>query len=177
MQNRDYFANMNNIIKVSAGIRGKDVALRIEGKATWKIADAVKKFEELHLVDLNEAKRLIFDLSYCTAIDSTAIGLICHLAVRYMKSTGNKAVAWIEQERVWGVFELMNCDRILDMQPTPQDESSALVAVLQELKIEETGEEVLRDTMLTAHTALSELNADNEAQFAEVIEDLKKRKK
>jgi RNA polymerase-interacting CarD/CdnL/TRCF family regulator len=63
------------------------------------------------------------------------------------------------------------------MQPTPQEELSSLLEILKELKIEDTDENELRDTMLTAHTALSELNAGNEAKFAEVIEDLKKRKK
>ncbi len=169
---------MNNNTVVFAGIRGKSVVLRIGGKATWQISSAIKAFEERFFPSVLEADAFFIDLTECISIDSTIIGLICHQAVKYSRIKGNKkAVVWIEQERVWGVFELMNCDRILDtLPPPPPLELAELTADLEEIKIAQSDEENLRAEILKAHTALSSLNTQNEEAFSDVVADLQKKK-
>lgn len=163
---------MEEKARIFAGFVLDNAIVRVSGHATWQIAPALKKFEDANQDRLLNSLRLVFDLSLCTFLDSTMIGLLSHLAVRYLKKNNRQASLLYGTEKVRNILELMNCHRILALVPSdpsdiaPGDDIKELPA---EAEVERA---TLREAMLVAHKALVELTDENLSRFDQVINDL-----
>ena len=163
---------MDDKAKVFAGQAGGSSIIKIAGHATWQISTSLKNYIESNASMLIASERLIFDLTHCTFLDSTMIGLISHLAVKYLKANQRQASLLVSHEKVRSILELMNCHRIINMVESLPDEPTG-ATVIKELPGEETIDKAgLRECMLLAHKALVELNEKNISEFGQVIDDL-----
>jgi anti-anti-sigma factor len=165
---------MEDKARVFAGqVKGASV-IRLSGHATWKVSTSLKDYIEANTDSLLASDRLIFDLTQCSFLDSTMIGLICHLAVKYLKANNRQAVLLYSYENVKNLLELMNCHRIMSLVESVAGELSGESAMRElpgEAAVDKTA---LRECMLLAHKALVELNEKHISEFGQVIDDLKR---
>ena len=165
---------MEDKAKVFAGRAGGNSVIKLTGHATWQVSTALKNYIDTNQDALSKSDRLIFDLTQCTFLDSTMIGLVSHLAVRFFKATNRQASLLYSHEKVKNILELMNCNRIMNMIESTPDEPVA-GSVIQEIPGQAAIDKAaLRECMLLAHKALVELNEKNLSEFGRVIDDLKK---
>ncbi len=164
---------MEEKARIFAGMVKDNSIIKITGHATWQVSTILKKYIDSNLEALLSSKRMIFDLTSCTFLDSTMIGLISHLGVKFMKTTNQQASILVSNEKVKNILELMNCNRIMNLIESSPDEHGG-ETLIKEISDQAAIDKVaLRECMLLAHKALVELNEKNLSEFGNVIDDLK----
>jgi len=163
---------MDERAKIYAGLSNNNAIIKISGHATWQVSTLLKNHQDHNLETILAADHLVFDLCQCTFLDSTMIGLISHLGVKYFKQNNRQASLLYGNDKIKNILELMNCNRILLMVSGVAEETAESNPI-QELLVDHAMDRAeLRNTMLLAHKALVELTDDLGGQFTEVIDDL-----
>jgi anti-anti-sigma regulatory factor len=169
-----YYKDMEDKARVFAGWVNNNSMIKISGHATWQISAALRNHINAHLQKHLESKHLIFDLTRCTFLDSTTIGLISHLAVKYLQVNQRQATLLYSVEKVKEILELMNCHRIITLIRSDAEDPTKLEAIPELQGQAALDKAELRQCVLLAHQALVELNEKNLGEFDQVILDLKK---
>ncbi len=75
----------------------------------------------------SDRKRIVFDMSHVTYLDSSALGVLvgCHSAVR--RSGGQLRLAGVNK-RVVSIFQMTGIEGVLSVDPTRDDSVAALAA-------------------------------------------------
>lgn len=155
--------------------------VRVRGRASFKISSAVKEFGAA--ANAAGCTTLLFDLADCDGMDSTFMGVLAGLALRWRKSCGGEVVLVNMTPRTRGLAATLGLDEIVRafLAGETPDRYAGLAARSRELRELETGGESRRDineTMLRAHEDLVKVNPENRPRFKDVLtflrEDLKK---
>ena len=142
--------------------REQTVYMQLIGRLTFKLAADFKHFV-LEQFDKNKFGILI-DLSLCESIDSTFIGTITSLSLRFQKEN-KKFIRLLNVNahvrKILQTLGLINFLDIVDEQPDQIDYKNLPISPIG--KIETT------HLMLDAHETLSSLNEKNALEFKDVV--------
>ena len=141
------------------------VAIRVEGKASFKNCTCVKDFLD-GMIALGKI-RFVMDFEACTGMDSTFLGVLAGTAItlRKMQPRGTLVVARLNERNLelvqnLGLTRLLTVDDGAECK-TREDVSLAATPMTNEI--------VAARVVLTAHKNLVEANAGNEAKFKDVL--------
>src|SRR3989339_75197 len=161
---------------IFAGVIESGAVIKITGHATFAEAANLKKYEDQHAEQHLNAPQLIFDLTECVHVDSTMIGIIANLAVKYYKKNGKKkAIVLYANSMIQNILDTNNCQFILDPVLASPGEVSKAGATEEIMASTESGGMFLRQSILLAHETLIELNEDNLAKFSSLVSQIRKK--
>ncbi len=138
----------------------------IVGRVTWTYGEVV--LEQAKAV-LEPDATLIFDLSECEYLDSTMLGTL-HEIVAYADTADVEVVIQGAAAGLRDNFEELSMHSVLARCTTG---TMPVPSTREPLALPEADPSSHRERLLTAHETLSSLSAENEAQFASVVEALK----
>jgi len=136
--------------------------LRYLGWVNYALAPSLRQYFE-SLLD-NSAGGLVFDLSAVVAIDSTNLGLLARMAVRFRARHAAVPVLIAVKRDLREFLRSIGFHEIFQIveDATNSEDGKAI-------GIEEASRGNLLHTMLDAHRALSSINDDNRERFEEVV--------
>lgn len=162
------FATDNKECRLLGARAEKVAALRLIGRATFKMSGELREFGMAAVHDKLEA--LILDFSGCTSVDSTILGVIAMIGLEGRGTTAIIAVnadsAVRKQLEGVGLSKLL---RFSDMDAEDLDWTGLCAAAAGSIATDD-----LADTMLEAHETLMNLDQRNIPVFRDVVELLKK---
>ena len=149
--------------------------LKITGHATWDISAPIRNFERAHLTDLMAAEKLVFDLTECSFVDSTVVGLLSHLAAAYIKKHDRRPLLIYSSDKIRKIVETINGTFLFDLKPVNESGFSYEASSLEEIRAPEDADmDDLKENILLAHETLKKISAANSGEFSSVIDLLKK---
>ncbi len=149
--------------------------IRVDRRGSFKISPPLKQFIH-HVLDTHSATRIWIDMSDCTGMDSTFMGVVAGLAclIKSRPTFSFKLINLSEKNRK--LLTTLGVDRVVDysMAPTTEEESI--------LNRQQQGAETLEPdfsdkleaakTTLEAHKTLVDINPGNLSKFKSVLEYL-----
>ena len=164
----------NNDILTAAYIEHTAV-IRVEGRGSFKISPSMKQF--IHQVlDTRSARRIWIDMSDCTGMDSTFMGVVAGLAclIKSKPDFEFKLINLSEKNRK--LLVTLGVDRVVDYSLSSSGEEEDV------MKRQSSGAETLEPdfsdrldaakTTLEAHETLVDINPANYNKFKSVLEFL-----
>jgi anti-anti-sigma factor len=147
---------------ILAGEMNGTIFVRVEGRATHLNSHLLKQFVSSSI----EQKRGPYqiDLSKCTYMDSTFLGMMAGIASRAMGHSLPPIKLVNPTERVRGMLENLGIIHLFEIVQGPTD--PAVVKKIEGKAV--SAEEKTRD-MLEAHQTLVSISKDNEVKFRDVI--------
>jgi len=141
------------------------VAIRVEGKASFKNCVAVREF--LNGMIARGKTRFVMDFEGCTGIDSTFLGVLAGTAItlRKMEPRGTLVISRLN-ERNRELVQNLGLTRLLIVDDGAACETSAGAALQNAPQM---GEIAAARMVLRAHENLIEADGENEAKFKDVI--------
>ena len=138
------------------------------GRATFKLASALKRFGVSVLS--KGCRDVRFDMSECTSLDSTFMGVLAGIAM-WPVQNGKKVSVTLTglMPRTRSMLSTLGLERIIECHEGEADtDAKDGVADAREVEHDADKEETL-DTMRTAHQDLVRADKDNEARFCDVL--------
>ncbi len=156
---------MNEDAQLSAVEQDGLAIVRISGRATAKISDALAKYAAT--LDKKEAKALVLDLRHCETMDSTFMGTIAGIGLNFRGRIPLLVVH--ASNHVRRLLKGIGVDRMLEF----VDAEALAEPTAPERQITaETSRQDMARTVLKAHKTLVQIDAGNEEKFRDVIEIL-----
>ena len=152
------------------------ICVKISGRANFTTSLDLKKLTtELWERGYN---RFVFDLSDCLTMDSTFLGVLSGIALKFFDSKGNPQTAPLEllnpNPRIVEVLENLGVDHLFKICAG----SELMTDKFEPLVHEQTSRADVTRTCLEAHKTLMTINPENVNKFKDVAqflaEDLKK---
>ncbi|MBN2686315.1 MAG: STAS domain-containing protein [Pontiellaceae bacterium] len=165
----------NNNDNITAAYAAGTAIIRVEGRGSFKISPPMKQF--IHkVIDEQSAKNILIEMSKCTGMDSTFMGLIAGIAC-YLKSKPEISFELINlSERNQKLLITLGVDRVVTYSMSATEEQLALIkrlsGTVQSLKPEQNNKLEAAKTTLEAHETLVDINPDNLIKFRSVLEYL-----
>lgn len=154
--------------KILAATYGKIAAVRLIGRASFKVSRALRDFGMQVITDGVES--IIFDLKECTGMDSTILGVFAMIG---LESRNKIEVVVVNcSESVFKALDGVGVSRLCKFAEKPADEmkwSSLCEAAAGAMDMADVAE-----TVLEAHKVLMELDEENVPKFKDVVELLEK---
>ena len=157
--------------RLLVAFHNKRAVVKPVGRATFKLAPALKRFSVS--VMSKGCRDVHFDMSECTTLDSTFMGVLAGIAMWPLPEGKNVHVALTGLgARTRSMLATLGLERVMtcsEGRPPPwTDGGLAGDAAVREIR-HEAGKAETLDTMLTAHQDLVRLDKDNEARFCDVL--------
>lgn len=146
--------------------------LKLLGDVRIPLCPAIDGFVESMFSD-NRLEQVLIDLSDTDIIDSTALGLLAKIAVRFRKQFRQKPVILSINPDVNRILGSMGFEKVFSIvykRPMPATELRDMG--MQELPAVECTEECVCDKVLEAHKVLMSMNDANKETFKDVVETL-----
>ncbi len=165
----------NNNDNLTAACAEGTAIIRVEGRGSFKISPPMKQF--IHkVIDEKSAKKILVEMSQCTGMDSTFMGLIAGIAC-YLKNKPEVTFELINMsERNKKLLGTLGVDRVVNYSMSATEEQTGLIkrlsASARSVEVEQTNKLEAAKTTLEAHTTLVEINPDNLIKFKPVLEYL-----
>ena len=165
----------NNNDNLTAAYAEGTAIIRVEGRGSFKISPPLKQF--IHkVIDEKSAKKVLIEMSQCTGMDSTFMGLIAGIAC-YLKSRPGVTFELINlSERNKKLLVTLGVDRVVNYSMSATEEQNALLkrlsASARSVEVEQNSKLEAAKTTLEAHTTLVDINPDNLIKFKSVLEYL-----
>ena len=156
MKNADIFINQND----------SEFNIKVEGRATFAVGPMFRKLVD-EIVDDSEIKMINIDLSECTGMDSTYMGIVAMLALHFIKKQIkiNILNAGINKQLLDG----LGLNKLFNY--LEKDNSSLKWKLLVP---EEKENDVSAETVLEAHKVLMKADSGNVEKFKNVVEMVEK---
>ncbi len=140
---------------------------RLTQKSLWNANAAVQKCMEDRTIS-----NLLVDLTHCTYMDSTILGILARWAISFAKThSSDPFLIGLQGNLLENTFRRMNLHTLFHISPNVQIcEQSALSKLSLS---EQYSKQEYAEYVLSAHQTLAELSADNTREFAFVIQCLK----
>ena len=140
------------------------------GRATFKLAPALKRFGVS--VISKGCRDVRFDMSECTTLDSTFMGVLAGIAMWQVQDGQKMQVTLTGLEaRTRSMLATLGLERIITCRNA--GEASGATADLEDQPIREVKPDASKaetlDTMWTAHQDLVRADQENEARFCDVL--------
>ena len=147
---------------------GHTAYIKIHGKGTFKLAPDFKDFVEQEMK--KNMRGILIDLYSCETLDSTFIGTITSLTLKYANSNKSRIRLFNVNKHIRSILKNLGLINILDIfdEENAPEEKFESIASGNKSKIEIAG------LMLDAHETLASLNNKNAAEFKNVVEMLSK---
>lgn len=166
----------NNHDNLTAAYIDHTAVIRVEGRGSFKISPPMKQF--IHqVIDTHSAERILIDMSDCSGMDSTFMGVLAGIAC-FIKSKPNFQFKLINlSDKNQKLLITLGVDRVVDYSLSVSGEEQALLQ--QQTRDTQTLESDLTDkldaakTTLAAHETLVDINPENYDKFKSVLEFLK----
>ena len=165
--------------RIMVAISGENAAAQVYGKGTYRIANPLKEFSQLVHGD-DQLRRLIVDMAKCDAVDSTFMGLLAGMALRY-KNRGDLDLILINlSDKVFGSMQTLGLDQLVSFHkigdcPAALQNVMDLCVRADALEAREESRLETAHIMLEAHETLTDLGEGNKMRFQDVISYLKDR--
>jgi anti-anti-sigma regulatory factor len=151
-----------------------DIAvLRVEGRGSFKISPPMKQF--IHQVINNQsAGRIVVDMSDCTGMDSTFMGVVAGISCLIKSKPAFKFKLINLSEKNQKLLITLGVDRVVDYSLTDDSEElkNCTICGGKELISDFSDKLEAAKTTLEAHEALVEINPENYNKFKSVLEFL-----
>jgi phosphoserine phosphatase RsbU/P len=141
--------------------------LLLEGRVSWLCGQILL---ESALSVLENGRELIVDLGRCEYLDSTMLGTL-HELVEW--ANAHDATLWLQRvpDALVDAFRELSMTVVLErISPNPVD----VPEETHEVQVPEHSRNANRNRLLKAHEVLSELSEENRAEFAAVLEALRR---
>jgi anti-anti-sigma regulatory factor len=160
---------------LTAAYIDKTVVIRVEGRGSFKVSPPMKQF--IHqVIDSHSASRIWIDMSDCTGMDSTFMGVVAGLAC-LIKSKPEYSFKLINlSDKNKKLLVTLGVDRVVDYSMSPTSEETDVMTQ------KATGTQMLEPdfankldsakTTLEAHETLVDINPENFNKFKSVLEFL-----
>jgi anti-anti-sigma regulatory factor len=160
---------------LTAAYIDKTVVIRVEGRGSFKVSPPMKQF--IHqVIDVHSASRIWIDMSDCTGMDSTFMGVVAGLAC-LIKSKPEYSFKLINlSDKNKKLLVTLGVDRVVDYSMSPTSEETDVMTQ------KATGTQMLEPdfankldsakTTLEAHETLVDINPENFNKFKSVLEFL-----
>lgn len=156
---------MEDEAKVLVAEQDGIVAFRVIGRATFKISTELRTFAEKALA--GDAIGIIVDLSKCTGMDSTFMGVLAMIALRGRGKVNLVLVNANEMHR--NLLDGIGVSMVWNYAEEPVPDVSWETLCRAAVGVAETNSETGR-TILEAHRTLMELTPENVPKFKNVVE-------
>lgn len=167
---------LNNIDNLTAVYIDATAVIHIKGRGYFKNCPPMKQFIH-HIIDDHTADRIWIDMSDCTGMDSTFMGVVAGISclIKSKPEYQFKLINLSEKNRK--LLSALGVDRVVDysMSTTPEEQEiiDRPEDDSQVLDPEFTDKLEAAKTSLEAHETLVEINPDNHSKFRSVVEFLK----
>jgi anti-anti-sigma regulatory factor len=141
---------------------------RLTQKSLWNANTAIQK-----CTDDQTMTDLLVDITYCTYMDSTILGILARWAISFARThTGLPFLIGLQGNTLESTFRRMNLHTLFHVSKDSQvSEKSALLQLSQAQQ--QYSKQEYAEYLLSAHQTLTELSAENAKEFASVIQCLK----
>lgn len=165
----------NNHDNLTAAYIDQNAVLRVEGRGSFKISPPMKQFVQ-KVINTNSAKRILVDMSDCTGMDSTFMGVIAGLSC-LIKSKPHLSLKLINlSEKNKKLLVTLGVDRVVDYSMSTSNEEQHVIkqeaSKTQHLETDFSNKLDTAKTTLEAHETLVDINPDNYNKFKSVLEFL-----
>ncbi len=142
--------------------------VKIHGKGTFKIAPDFKGFVE-QMIKKN-VRGILIDLYSCETLDSTFIGTITSLTLKYRNNNKSRIRLFNVSKHIHCILKNLGLLSVLDIFCEENIDTGKFenISATNKSKVE------IADLMLDAHETLASLNDKNAAEFKNVVEMLSK---
>ncbi len=165
----------SNNDNLTAAYIDNTAVIRVEGRGSFKISPPMKQF--IHqVINTKSAARIVIDMSDCTGMDSTFMGVVAGIAclIKGKPELGFKLINLSDKNRK--LLVTLGVDRVVDYSMSATDEEQTLAdksaATTQTLEPDFSDKLEAAKTTLEAHETLVGINPDNFNKFKSVLEFL-----
>jgi len=155
-----------NIIQVAVDDNASYV--RVVGRATFNLAPDFKNFVDRQME--NKLQDFFVDLQECESMDSTFIGVITSLTIKYSVDGSNYLKIFNLSEHIKKILNTLGLLNVLCISSTANDEGVSFTDAEKAV----SSKKDLTLTMLEAHETLSAINEKNALEFKNVVDYLRK---
>lgn len=146
--------------------------IRVEGRGSFKISPPMKQFVH-QVMDKHSAERIFIDMSDCTGMDSTFMGVVAGLACMIKSKPEYQFKLVNLSEKNKKLLTTLGVDRVVDYSmDSDLDETCDVCGKTQTLDADITDKLEAAKTTLEAHETLVDINPDNLPKFKSVLEFL-----
>ncbi len=168
----------NSSAKLSVAITEEAVFIKICGRANFASSLDLKKV--VHELSLRGYKRFILDLSECIIMDSTFLGVLSGIGLKFAQVNGDPNLHSIEllhpNARISEILESLGVEHLFKICKESEPAADQFQKVAPES--ESANKVEVTRNCLEAHKTLMDINPDNVRKFKDVTEfmaeDLKK---
>lgn len=145
--------------------------IRVRGRATFMLASDFKQYVSMQVEQ--RQRGVLVDLSECETIDSTFIGTITSLSLKYRKTHPGCIKLFNISSHVREIMDTLGLTNILDVVNSNEFDS----VQFSEMTPGTHDRVDVARLMLDAHQTLSGISNENELEFKNVVEYLQKQLK
>ncbi len=169
-----------NVLEVAR--QGATAYLRVQGRATFVVGPALKQFGTAAIEE--SCTRMVLDVAACEGMDSTFMGVLAGLATRLARQSGGKIVMLNVSDKLLEIMSTLGLDQLIECRrlgatPASLVEPPLTAQSLTPIAVPAADLQATQNVMLEAHTALSDVSAENQLRFKDVLtylrEDLRRR--
>ncbi len=147
---------------------------RVQGRGSFKVSASVKDFGGSLL--RAGISTLVVDLRDCVGLDSTFMGVLAGLAVRFRKEIQGRVILANVSAKIQRLVGTLGLDRLVDIHAvvaSPVPEGGGESPAFQDVPAETQTPLESAETMLEAHRNLVEAIPENQPRFQDVLDFLR----
>ncbi|WP_372795996.1 STAS domain-containing protein [Pontiella sp.] len=163
----------NNNDNLTAAYIEHTAVIRVEGRGSFKVSPPMKQF--IHQVlEKHTADRIVIDMTDCTGMDSTFMGVVAGLACLIKSKPGFKFKLINLSDKNRKLLVTLGVDRVVNysMASDETDESCRICGEGEQLEADFSDKLEAAKTTLEAHETLVDINPENYSKFKSVLEFL-----
>lgn len=151
---------------VLVGSLGRTVWLKVNGRGTFQNSPGVKEFVK-QMIQRGH-RDFVVDLDACELMDSTFMGTLAGVALR-LREIGQGGLRAVNvNDRNSSLLENLGLDHLFTVETGHAADAPATLRQAEPAKADDT-----KETVLEAHEALIEADAQNAVKFKDVVEYLR----
>ncbi|MDF7801136.1 STAS domain-containing protein [Pontiellaceae bacterium B1224] len=152
-----------------------DIAvIRVEGRGSFKVSPSMKQF--IHqVIEKKSANRILIDMSDCSGMDSTFMGVIAGLACLVKSKPGFNFKLINLSDKNKKLLVTLGVDRVVDYSLASEKDADADACAIcggKSLDADLSNKLDAAKTTLEAHETLVDINPENYSKFKSVLEFL-----
>jgi anti-sigma B factor antagonist len=163
----------NNHDNLTAAFIDEVAVIRVEGRGSFKVSPPLKQFVH-QVISERSARKIRVDMSDCTGMDSTFMGVLAGLSC-FVKKEADISFKLINlSSKNHKLLATLGVDRVVDYTLAGGASNNALDGAdnIQALETDFSNKLEAAKTTLEAHETLVNINPDNYSKFKSVLEFL-----
>lgn len=157
---------MSTLSSVLVGSLGRTVWVKVNGRGTFQNSPGVKEFVK-QMIQRGH-REFVVDLGTCELMDSTFMGTLAGVALRLRDIGQGQLKAVNVNVRNATLLENLGLDQLFAVETGPAGDAPVALRQTESGNVEDA-----KETVLEAHEALIEADAQNAVKFKDVVEYLR----